>query len=579
MTKLEEQIQKEHEQSLARKRETIEAYNRDALGSYDTAQRYAYNNALPLSERVDYQFIQKVRSIAERKFSQEQEQHKNEMIAAYNLKTSPEGPIGSFVDLPVRITDGLGRDIGKGFGKATGVITTAASGLFGQDSLLNKGVDAATERLNQAEAFGKDIARIVTQSPWIEKRLANLRDKSNKPVKLKDINSFMDGMNNVFSTNFRRILGDLADILDEWWHDPRTLCCLIKTLAALAVSTAKKIQIETGVTNIELFGRSVNVGNIQNESFGSIYKRVSKKYFSGDMKITELTGTREFFDKMIAILKIIRDFLNNELNFSFGLNLDLGLMMSKASVGSLMALLAALQQMLEDKIYAKMMEFIKKYVREEIRQCLPFEKLLRLLADWMTGPDGLFKYIEQFVDAYMIGFAQNMQYGFDQSMKKKMLDLAALDKLISLLEKLRDSMLNLELCMEADFNQTPSVGDDNFGLSTEQRVGNNPNLSPDLINAIKGDKSTGIYRSVIPSNNEMYNFFTNRLGFTDEIANQILDTSATSSNLTGGLDSGGDNAGGSDISNLTSAIGDCARTLNPQRIEDLAKLIAEWEII
>ena len=45
-----------------------------------------------------------------------------------------------------------------------------------------------------------------------------------------------------------------------------------------------------------------------------------------------------------------------------------------------------------------------------------------------------------------------------------------------------------------------------IGLSTEQRVGNNPNLSPDLINAIKGDKSTGIYRSVIPSNNEMYNF-------------------------------------------------------------------------
>ena len=602
MAEFEDLVQQEHEQSLAKKRGIIEAYNRDALGSYDQAQQRAYDNALPddqfapvpgavyglgnaanfikLGKRADYQFIQKVRSIAERKFAQEQEQHQNEMISAYNLKRAPEGPIGSFVDMPVRIIDGMGRNLGSSFAEARNDFAASASGLFGSDSGLNRAVDSASGFLDRAEAFTDDIGKIVTQSPWIEKRLANLRDKANTPVKMKDVNGFFDGMNNVFSSHFRKILGDFADILDEWWHDPRTLCCLIKTLAALAVASAKKIQVETGVTDIDIFGKTVNIGDLRDESFGSIYKRVVNKYFSGDMQITELTGTREFFDKMITILKLIRGFLSNELNFNFGLNLDLGLMMNKASVGALMALLAALQQMLEDKIYAKMMGFIKKYVREEIRQCLPFEKLLRLLADWMTGPDGLFKYIEQFVDAYMIGFAQNMQYGFDEGMKQKMLDLAALDKLIALLERLRDAMLNLELCMEADFNETPAPGDDGFGLPTEQTVGNGPNNYGDLVDAIRGNKPTGFYKSAIPSRNEMYNFFTNRLGFTDDVANQILDTSATSSNLNGGLASGGPNNTGADgVANLTTAIGDCARTLNPQRIEDLAKLIADWEII
>lgn len=571
--------QEEHENSLVKKKELIDAYNRDALGSYDTAQKRAYDNALPsnpiLSTRLDYKFIQKVRSIAENEFKNQQNKEQAELFTKYNLNKPPNGPIGSFVDMPVRILDALGRDLGIKAGESRNLFASGTTSLLGSDGSLMPALDTAERYVNAAI---DDVTRIVTESPWIEKRIKSLRDKANEPLPLSKVNSFMDGMNTVFSKNFRRIMGDMADILNEWWHDPRTLCCLIKTLSALAIASGKKLQQQTGIEDIKIFGKTVHIGNIQNESFGTTYNKMLKKYFSGDAKFSELSGTREFFDKMIAILKIIQTFLNQDLNFNFALNLDLGLAMSKASIGALMALLSALQQMLEDKIYSKMMEFVKTYVREEIRQCLPFERLLRLLADWMTGPDGVFKYIEQFVDSYMIGFQTNTQYGFDQSAKMKLMDSAALNKLIKLLEKMRDAMLNLELCIEADFNQTPQPSDD--GATNERSVGFGPTNYGELADEIQQPAVVN-NKVVYPTDTEIKAFLVNRLGESEAFANQVLESARAGADANVGRAAGSpDNAGGGDpTADLRMAIGDCARTLNSTRIEELAKLVADWEII
>jgi hypothetical protein len=561
-------LQEEREQALAKKRELIKAYNRDALGSYNTAQKRAYENALPdgilgggMGKRVDYQWIQKIRGIAETEFNNQNRKEKDELIQAYNLKKVPNGPIGSFTDMPVRIIDALGRDVGIMAANSRDRFSVQTNdNLFGSGSgflprsinVADKAVDTAGEYIN---AFKDDVTRIVTESPWIQKKLKSLKEKAKNPLSLKDVNSFMDKTNNVFSSGLRRFLGDFGEILNEWWHDPRTLCCFIKTVTALALATGKKIQ-----------GKG---------EFGSEYNKFIKKVMSGEQQISELTGTREFFDKMISILKIIRDFLGQELNFNFALNLDLGLAMSKASIGALMALLSALQQMLEDKIYSKMMEFVENNVGEEIRQCLPFEKLLRMLADWMSGPDGLFKYIESFVDAYMIGFQTNVQYGFDQASKVKMMDTAALDKLINLLEKLRDSMMNLELCIEADFNKTPELSDDGDITSKEKSVGIGRTNFNQLAGSVSGQGSVRY-----PTDTEVTAFLVNRLGESQEFANQVIASAHAGFDLNVGRAAGSpDNAGGDAAADLRMAIGDCARTLNSARIEELARLVADWEII
>lgn len=574
----------EREQALAKKRALIKAYNRDALGSYDSAQKRAYDNALPddfagaaspsasatysingsqktistnMGKRVDYQWVQKIRGIAEAEFNNQNRKEKDELIQKYNLKKMPNGPIGSFTDMPVRITDALGRDIGIMAGNSRNQFASqTVNPLLGSSGVLMKPLDTADRFVT---ATMDDVTRIVTESPWIEKKIKSLKEKAKESIPLKKVNSFMDGMNGVYASSMRRILGDFGEILNEWWHDPRTLCCFIKTMTALALAAGKKMG-----------GKS---------KFGSEYNKFIKKVMSGEQQISELTGTREFFDKMIAILKIIRDFLSQDLNFDFALNLDLGLAMSKASIGSLMALLSALQQMLEDKIYSKMMEFVENNVREEIRQCLPFERLLRLLADWMSGPDGLFKYIEAFIDAYMIGFQTNVQYGFDQSAKMKMMDTAALDKLIKLLEKLRDAMMNLELCIEADFNKTPSNSDNGDLSNNEKSIGLGPTNFNELVSSVSGKgPSSGVQ---YPTDTEVTAFLINRLGESQEFANQVIASAHAGFDLNVGRAAGSpDNAGGGDATaDLRMAIGDCARTLNSTRIEELAKLVADWEII
>ena len=142
---LNDRIREEHEESLAKKKELIQAYNRDSLGSYDRAQKRAYDSALPddfagpaslsasvtpysingsqktlntdLGKRVDFQWVQKIRQIADVEFKNQQRKELDELQIKYNLNKPAEGPIGSFVDMPVRITDALGRDIGEKLGE------------------------------------------------------------------------------------------------------------------------------------------------------------------------------------------------------------------------------------------------------------------------------------------------------------------------------------------------------------------------------------------------------------------------------------------------------------------------------
>lgn len=303
-------------------------------------------------------------------------------------------------------------------------------------------------------------------------------------------------------------------------------------------------------------------------------KDIIKQMFSGGIKISEVTGTVDFFDKTITILRLIRDFMKQELNFDFILNLDIGLSMGKASTGALMAVFTALQQMLRDKIYNGMLTWVNETIKDEnVIQCLPFERLIRLLADWMTGPKGIFSKIEQIVDSYMVGFVMDMKKGFNESVKIKMLDVTAIDKLITLLTMLRDATKSFEMCIEADFSETQKLSDDDPSI-----INGRITTGRNYIDLSKKIKDNNIRRD-IPTDREVRNFIINRMGESEAFADQVLYSANKVSNS--GLSTGSPDDAGTDnsINRLSSTIGDCARTLSSDRLEKLAKLMSDWEII
>lgn len=549
-TAYERVLREEKEKSQQKQKGLSDAYGRDVIGSQKRANEAAYENSKTLTYknvftgRTDYAFIQKVRGIARESLQTQKSRELNNFKKKYNITDNPTGPIGSFVDIPVRLSDAYGRDAGSKLGKfvkgVDNIVRDVPSGILGEESGLSKGLDAINGTL---DAYGKDISKIFTESPWLAKAIQSQKDEIAK--ELKDINKTFGSIGGWFKTTQNRLLLDLMDILNEWYHDPRTLCCLIKSLVALSMSTIKDQKTT----------------------------EIIKQMFSGGVKISELTGTVDFFDKMITILRLVRDFMKQELNFNFILNLDIGLSMGKASVGALMAVLTALQQMLRDKIYNKLLTWTNDIIKDErIIQCLPFERLIRLIADWMSGPKGIFSKIEQIIDSYMIGFVTEMQKGFNEAVKTKMLDVTAIDKLITLLTMLRDAVKSFEMCIEADFNETQKLSDDDQNI-----VNGRINTGRNYIDLSKKIKDNNIRRD-IPTDREVRNFIVNRMGESEDFADQVLTNAKISSS---GLSSGSPDDAGTDnsINKLSSTIGDCARTLSPERLGKLAKLMSDWEII
>lgn len=561
-----EAVEREHKQSLANQQDVIRAYNKDVVGSYNQAEKNAYSNSFfnPANNRDPRDnFITKVRGIAQSTFESQRKDELNALSKRYNIdrnkvSDATAGDIGlldtptTAPNMPERISYGIARDIGKNFGELQNTYASGVAGVLGEHSPLTRGIDNTTRF---AGALKDDIIPIITASPWMTKGINKIKEQGAKIKDLAQVNGFLDGLHNVHSQWLRNLVNEFADVLDAWYHDPRTLCCFIKNIAAWATAS------------------------------NANFKEIQTKYFHGQVKWSELTGVRVFFDKLIAILKIIREFLKQDIGFTFMLSLDIGLAMSKASLGALVAALMALQQMLEDTIYAELLKIVNKNIREEWRQCFPFERLLRIIADFLSGPDGLFKYIEQYIDSFLNTFSANMHNAFNASKKQKLLDITAIDKLIALLEAIRDALLNLELCIEADFSETSNISDD--ASRSEKTVGVGSRNYPELINKIRRqDEKTNIKpnllskKVIFPTDNEIKTFITNRLGESEAFADQVILTanrSSDSGQVTGSNSK--DTRGlGAFADQLQSAIGDCARTLDSNKILELANLMSDWEI-
>lgn len=540
----------EHQRSLQKNKEVVDAYDKDVEGSYQAAKEKASREGLFSESDERDNFINRARAVAYVEFEQQRNKELESLSKRYNIgKNNIRSDIIDVLDLPVSVTSAIGRDIGNLAGEVQNEYSAGISSVFGKGSDLSKLVDNTTRI---PTAIFKDIKKIREESPWISKKLRRAGDKVQT---IEDINPFLGGLHRVHTSWIRQILNDLAKVLDEWYHDPRTLCCFIKNIAAWATSSSGRMLEE------------------------------QKKYFSGEIEWTALTNTRNFFDRLIVILKVIREFLKQDIGFHLMLNIDLGLMMSKASLGAVCGFLMALQQMLEETVYGELLKIVERNINEEWRQCFPFERLLRILSDFITGPDGLFKYIEQYVDALLNSFSANMNTGFNEATKSRMIDVTAIDKIIHLIEAIRDSVLNLEMCIEADFSQTDQKYDD--ANRSEGRVGYGDRNYSDLTNKIHEtgrdyDNQTGKFRGVVfPTDSEVKAFIKNRLGESEAFADQVISTAKKTSDISG-LAAGSSKDQGDNASNfkeqIERAIGDCSRTLDPNKIEEMADLMAKWEI-
>lgn len=561
----------EHQRSLDRQRDTVRAYDQDVLGSYETSQQNARRSGGLFRDGNEGQdsreeYIARVRAVAYDTFERERKDELDALSRRYNIdKGQIKSDVG-FLDTPLNVVGAVGRDIGNLTGQVNNGHAALVSGVFGQDSALSNGLDVISAGASGVAritgAVKDDIAQIVTESPWIKKGVKKLSAAGQKIRDLAQVNKFMSGLTGVYGGWLRQLVGDFADILDEWYHDPRTLCCFIKNMAAWAEASG------------------------QGE-----FDRIRDEYFSGEVEWSTFTGVREAFDKIIVVLGIIRDFLKQDVGFEFLLSIDLGLMMGKAAVGGLTAALMMLQQMLEDAIYSKLLEIVKENVDDNWRQCFPFEKMLRIIADFLSGPDGLFKYIEQYIDSFLAGFAANTNFGFNQAKKQKLLDVTAIDKLIKMLEAIRDALLNLELCIEADFSQTEGQDDDpnrsesGVGLGDRQYNGLAKRAKKEGAQDVETTPGKGgVGRVVFPTDNEVKAFVMNRLGESEAFASQVIAESKKSSTISGRAAGASDSAGqdttgtGGIGKQIETAIGDCARTLDSGRITELANLMASWDI-
>lgn len=585
-------VEKEHMRSVDAKRKTTEAYNKDVAGSYQTAQQAAYDNSWTGVNRnpdLRTQFINKVRNTAVETFEKQRRDEMEQLASKYNLLTNTKiraGDVGSVLDIPVTVANAQARDAGGLIGDIESFNAAGISGVFGKNSLLDKGFDKLETtgkkldaRVKDIKAWPADQIETIKASPLIQSAMKKAKNLGDKLASFKEHLPFYDLLHKAGSPWLRKLMSGLSEILGEWFHDPRTLCCLIKNLTAAAMANNwKTVEVP----------KKDDAGNPLRDGDGNLIMEdveITTAILRGDYEFEWITATREFFDKLIVILEIIRDFLKTDLSFDFMLSMDLGMAISKASLSALVATLMALQQMLEDEIYLRLLTWVEQNTDANWRQCFPFEKLLRLIADWLAGPDGLFKYIERYVNGFLSEFSNNLHKGFSDSTKRKMVDVTALEKLIALLRWLRDAVLNFELCYEADFDGTQTLSDDasigDAGLSIPAFV------TPEDFDSIRGHRpadanKTGLKLGRIryPTDVEIVAFVTNRMGETPEFAEQVLNTAARAATTPG--TSGNDGAADSTKDNLAKqiehAVGDCSRLTGQDRILELANLMSDWDL-
>jgi len=565
--------------------------------------------------------------------------------------------VSSILDTPVSISAKAGDLTGRGaqwaadkarsgiekVGKLPG-IDTLDDGLKALDKSgtldsLSKGQLPGNEAV--ANFLNDGVSRIekIKGAPWIGKLMAFPATAVSYPLKGIMPESWDKVVDGITLQLTRDLLTEMADILIQWYQDPKTLCCLIKNLAAL--------------------GSMLREQDFSSEN----WDQEKQKFFSGvrseDYLGDDYFRTRKILINIKEYLDIIIEVLSLDFSRDMFASFDIGKEMADMLVGLMIAIMEAMIASGKKAWYDKVQEWFKDLNQLDL-QCLPLNKMVDALFRFMSDDHGLFSLLRRYTDEY----ARYLKFRFINNFKKKYIsrtkDIQFLKFLRDLIEKIIASLDAYEICVEDDYSITTTnnplsnfdVNKDMcpYGVSSKvtntwqdcpyrtftnnditcrvteqvpntngrtsycihpeaiadyfgnQRYGDQGNLGK-IKGALPGTDPTnrvGDREEVaitFPTDNEMRNFFINRLGYSSSQADQILAESQVSKSegkIEMGLESLSD-LGLKDSSRKTldgrtidvnkdlvdkraelmSALGDCAKTLNPKTIADLANRLTD----
>lgn len=498
------------------------------------------------------------------------------------------------------------------------------------NSLANNQLPGADAVENFVDNRINSIQKIKA-APWIGKTLAlpaTAIASSMKAIMPDSWDKIVDGITVQLT---RDLLTEIGQVLIDWYKDPKTLCCLIKNLAAI--------------------GAMLHSGDFTEDS----WDQERQKFFAG-VRTEDYLGSDYFRARNTLInlrdyLDIIIEVLSIQFDKTLFAGFDIGKEISDMIIGLMIGVLDALTAAGKKAWYDKVSEWFKDLLQEN-NQCLPFQKLIDVLFRFFSSDHGLFNILNRYIKDY----ARYLKWRFINNFKKKYInrtrDLQFLRFLRDLINKIIDSLENFEICVENDYSvidnpnplsdfqisrdlcpfgqssratngwvdcpyrtlsnndiicrvnsQIPNQGNTSyclhpdaineyFGVQAYKRAENIGNIEGDYPGANRniGDKEIAV---IFPTNNEVRNFMVNKLGFSKDQADQMVAESISSnkeSTIDLGLNIGiKDNSFESsnglktniseDLINkrkqLMSSLGDCAKTLSPQNIADLANKLSD----
>lgn len=393
---------------------------------------------------------------------------------------------------------------------------------------------------NTGRAF---IFEKIKESPWIG-RIASAPAAAAAATSASLLPESWDkivrGRGNVWAQQF---LDSVAFILTDWWEDPKTLCCLIKNLGAISDSIGKGLKVA----------------------------RVNSQY--------------NFFNELIALIDLIIAFL--EIRYGKGLTFDLDIanLLSTAMIGAMIALLQSRLNDLRNKNIRDIKKILEKNINGALLKCLPLTNLIDFIIKFLYSDQGLFALFKRYIRDYLNSLQLIFNQKLNKAMAANMKDIDQLKRLRIFLVNLRDAMINFEMCIEdttqqgieSDSIRRQGIGDARSTLSQSKQL-------------TEGDESTGDSGTSrgrqgvsFPTDNEVFNFLTKRMGYSQERANQVVTFGKSTSQVGGNTGGDGDRpvsnpltqigefAQGTIYEDLSATLGDCARTLDSETIEELAK--------
>ena len=289
----------------------------------------------------------------------------------------------------------------------------------------NDKIGSITEnkKVRQVEGAANTIARGRLPGKTYIRNSAFARDVRSALSNLPD--NRLDTVGGVMNAHLRKFLESSFSILDRWYEDPLTLCCIIKLLAAIQLKSQ---------------GKDVDMYSDKFEYAGGVKK------------------LRNILIIMRAILDMLINMANIQVAKGLVISLDFITSMTNMMIGAAIGVMNGFLDKLAidsyglfHKLTGTYDNFFAKGKQTNFEKCWPFDDLLKNILNFMWSDGGLFAYFKRFSNDFM----NKMNSWGKEFNGNMMINIGNLDKfrrLRNILNALIGALDRGEICLETDIN-------------------------------------------------------------------------------------------------------------------------------